>query len=139
MSIKNNNAKASNAKAILILALAISSSDVSAEWSEINSDENGTQYIDLDRTKRNGHLVKIWTAIDYKRPAHLLGKNFNSVVIQEEYDYNNELRHTIFVSAYSGNMASGRAVLIDSKVTNWSPIPPGSSGELFLNIACNSK
>lgn len=126
-------------KIILMIILAGVSSDVLAKWTEINSDGVATQYIDLSRTKRNGDLVKIWTAVDYQEPRKMLGKTFRSVVIQEEYDCKNELRRTLFVVAKAGGMASGAAVLSDPQVTNWQPTPPGSGGEMFLNIACNGK
>lgn len=124
-------------KLILILILAGLSSGAAAEWTEINSDGMATQYIDHDRTTRNGYLVKIWTAVDYKEPRQMLGKNFLSVVFQEEYDCKNELRRTLFVAANSGKLASGAVVLSDPQVSNWQPTPPGSSGEMFLKLACN--
>ncbi|MFZ2319861.1 MAG: surface-adhesin E family protein [Pseudomonas sp.] len=107
-----------------------------AEWTKVNSDEMGAQYIDLGRMQRNGELVKIWTVIDYKEPRKMLGKIFRSVVVQEEYDCENELQRVLFVVANSGQMAAGAAVISDPQVTNWQPTPPGSSGEMFLMLAC---
>lgn len=124
-------------KIALMIILAGFSIGVMAEWTIVNSDGMATQYIDLGRTQRNGELVKIWTAVDYKEPRQMLGKNFRSVVIQEEYDCKNELRRTLFVVANAGQMASGAAVLNDPQVSNWQPTPPGSAGEMFLKLACN--
>ena len=124
-------------KAVLMLMLAGVSSGAIAGWTEVNSDGMGTQYVDLSKTIRNGSLVKIWTAVDYNEPRKMLEKNFRSIVFQEEYDCDNELRRTLFVVAYAGQMAEGTAVLSDPQVTNWQPTPPGSSGEMFLRIACS--
>lgn len=107
-----------------------------AEWTRVNGDENGVQYIDLGKLKRNGDLVKIHTAVDYKDQRRLSGRVFSSAAIQEEYDCKRRLRRTLFVSAYSGNMASGVEVLQDFKVTDWQAIPAGSSGALLLKVAC---
>lgn len=122
-----------------LIILAIMSRGATAEWTKVNSDGMAAQYVDLDKTQRNGSLVKIWTAVDYNEPRQMLGKTFRSVVIQEEYDCAHELRRTLFVVANAGQMAAGAAVLNDPKVTNWQPTPPGSSGEMFLKIACSGK
>ena len=109
-------------KWVLALIFGVISGGASAEWTYVNGDGEGTQYIDLERSKRSGDLVKIWTAVDYRHPRHMLGKTFRSVIIQEEYDCESELRRTIFVVLNSGAMATGEAVLTDPAVTNWQPI-----------------
>lgn len=99
---------------IALVMLVVFSSGTMAEWTKVNSDEMGAQYIDLGRMQRNGELVKIWTVIDYKEPRKMLGKIFRSVVVQEEYDCENELQRVLFVVANSGQMAAGAAVISGS-------------------------
>lgn len=123
-------------KSALILLIFGINGLAMADWTKVNSDSNGVQYIDHDRTQRNGDLVKIWTAVDYNEPRKMLGRTFRSVLFQEEYDCKKELRRTLFVVANSEQMGRGAAVLSDPQVTNWQPTPPGSGGEMFLKIAC---
>ncbi len=122
----------------ILIVLALISSSANADWSYINGDANGSQYIDHDKTKKTGSVAKIWTAVDYNQPRQVMGKVFNSVVAQEEYDCNKEIRRTVFVALYEGRMGNGRALMIDSAITAWTPTPPGSSGEMLLNIACEN-
>lgn len=121
----------------MLLCSALFVSNACAEWSFVNGDGAASQYVDRGRIQRSGDLSKIWVGVDYVEPRTFNGVIFNSVVVQEEYDCENELRRTRFVTLNSGRMFSGENLASDPAVTNWNPIPPGSAGDMFLKIACD--
>lgn len=122
----------------ILIVLALISSSANADWSYINGDANGSQYIDHSKIKKPGSVSKIWIAIDYNQPRQAMGKVFNSVVTQEEYDCSKQLRRTVHVALHEGRMGSGQILIFDPAVTAWTPTPPGSSGEMLLKIACKN-
>jgi hypothetical protein len=51
-----------------MLALAIVSSNVAAEWTSVGKNNSFTGYVDFISIEKNGNRVRIWSMNDYKVP-----------------------------------------------------------------------
>lgn len=123
-------------KAILVMLLAVVSSSAAAEWVEVARSDTSTFYADPATIRRAGNIVKMWDLIDRKTPDNFNNKPYMSQRSQHEYDCKEEQWRTLYFTFFSGNMAGGNAVYIDSDPGKWAPVPPGSIAEGMWKFAC---
>ena len=83
-------------KIFLMLALAIVSSNVAAEWTSVGKNNSFTGYVDFISIEKNGNRVRIWSMNDYKVPGFLTGgEKYLSTKTQVEYDCKAETKRTL--------------------------------------------
>ena len=124
-------------KVILMMLLAVLSSNAAAEWVRIGKNRIGTVYADPTTISRSGNMAKMWDLLDYG--AALLtadGKPYLSTRTQYEYDCEEEKSRLLEVSAHSGNMASGETVHRDANPHGWRPNVPDSGTARLWKLAC---
>jgi Surface-adhesin protein E len=103
----------------LVTLLVLSSGTAYAEWVEVGGKvEEGqteyTVYVDPDTIDRSGDVVKLWVLMDFKttqivpKPPHM------SVKSQREFDCTKDHMRVLAITAFSGNMATGKAVYSSS-------------------------
>jgi len=118
------------------MLLAVVSSSAAAEWTEVDSDETTTFYIDPTTIRRDGNLVKMWELVEYKTVRVRDTVKYLSSKSQSEYDCKDEQLRTLSLSLHSRNMAGGRTVYVTSDLGKWRPVPPGGGIEVLWKIAC---
>lgn len=123
-------------EALLIILIAVVSSNAEAEWLESCQSEKFTCYIDSATISKAGNKVKIWELYDYKTTQNITPAPYISMKVQDEFDCDAEHRRAIYTSFHSENMGEGNTVLADSYPGKWKPVPPDSAVGLLWKIAC---
>jgi surface-adhesin protein E len=126
---------------LLITLLVLSSGPAYAEWVPlVEQKEAGiTVYADPDTIRRNGDVVELWALMDFKttqtepKPPHM------SVKSQHEFDCAEERSRQLAVTAFSGNMGSGKGVYSNSDEQKWEPVAPQSFNQALWKFACGKK
>jgi len=112
-------------------------SALEAEWVETGRNAVCTVYSNPASIRRNGKLVKIWELLDLKSAIRLAkGKPHRSIKRRSEYDCRQNRWRTLYLSFYSGNMASGELVYRSSEPDHWHPVLVGSVGDTLRLSAC---
>ncbi|MGA7749617.1 MAG: surface-adhesin E family protein [Gallionella sp.] len=126
---------------ILMLLLAVVSSNAMAEWDKVARFDTKTIYIDHTTIRKSGYRVKIWALVDLKRAIVIGNKPFISWMTQVEFDCKQELMRQLAVDYHSDPMGIGEVVHSEASTDdkNWMPLPPNSIFEAPFKIACGKK
>ena len=124
---------------LLGLMLLMTATAASAEWTPIGSGDSFIQYADKATIRPNGNFVKMWLLYDFKTVRTSVGHSYLSEKAQMENDCKEERLRVLALSWFSGQMGSGNVVYSDSDAGKWTPVAPGSIGEIQWNIACGKK
>ncbi|MEO0048650.1 MAG: hypothetical protein RLZZ410_1609 [Pseudomonadota bacterium] len=108
------------------------STAVNAEWTFVSEGTDVIQYIDIDRIKRNGKSVKVWTLYDIKKSV----KPHKSAIMLREFDCRDDKDRTLQVTFYSGQMGTGSPVKSFSDIDEWSYVTPGSVSYTLMDLVC---
>jgi hypothetical protein len=127
-------------KVMLMMLLAVVSSNAVAEWVKIGSSENITIYVDLATIRKTGNKVKMWNLLDLKSArGEDTGKPYMSAKGQQEYDCKKKQLRKLAFSFHSGNMGAGEVAYIDYDFEKWIPVSPGSINEAMWKVACRKQ
>ncbi|MDP3745053.1 MAG: hypothetical protein Q8Q76_12055 [Methylotenera sp.] len=124
-------------KLLTILILALTSSRALAEWTMIQTNDNGNMYIDFDTLQKSGDLVRISTLNDYYSSQQ---KGELSSQWKELHDCKHKKFKALAIDDYSENMGNGKltlTTLFNESETAWSDVVLYSVGELKANIICS--
>ena len=92
-------------KAIFMLYLAVVSGSAWAEWVEVGVSDTQTVYADPATIRKKGSMAKMWTLYDNKRPEVHENKPYMSLLVQEEYDCDDEQTRPLSMTFSPENMA----------------------------------
>lgn len=126
--------------AISIGVFAVIMSDQAiADWSMISNSKKESLYFDGSRVQKSGYKSKLWTLSDLANPEPYtsLGKLFLSLVTQSEFDCKEFQTRVIYIAFFTGKMGTGETIFASTIDQEWNPIPPGSTSDALLKIACN--
>lgn len=129
-------------KPLLALLLTMISNSAVAEWTVVDFywESNRVLLVDYDTIRKKGNLAKMWLMLDLLKKEDLNGKEFLSVIIQKEYDCEEEQERALYGSFHSKSSGAGQNVFTrDSPTSNWTPIVPGTANELLWKIACGKQ
>lgn len=108
-----------------------------ADWTMIQTNEDGNMYIDLDSIQKTGDLVTVLTLNDY----YGLQKHHElSSQSKEMHDCKNKKFKALSIHYFSDNMGKGKMIEafdFNELETVWSDVVPYSIGELKVNIICS--
>ena len=121
-------------KLLLTLMLITASSNVMAEWVEIESNETDTFYDDPATIRKTGNIVRMWVLTDYKMVKTNASKPYMSKLGVRKYDCKEKSRATI-KTLHSKNMGVGKNVGIIGN-RPWLPVSPRTTSELLWKFAC---
>ena len=126
---------------LLIMLLVLSSAPAYAKWVVVAIiDETGaTVYVDPDTIHRKGDRVTMWELIDYATIQTVTGTSFLSARLQREYDCAGDRHRTLALTKLSGNMGTGKVILITSDEQKWEPVDPGSIAKRLWKHACGKQ
>lgn len=125
-------------KTILVMMLALMSSNVMAVWIVVGDTDSGTTYADPTTIRRAGDRVKLWYLSNLTTADTTISgvAPFMSAKTQAEFDCNEVQQRILYISFFSDNMAEGKILFSESLIGNWLPVPPGSLYEALWKIAC---
>ncbi len=129
-------------KLIVLMLLAMVSSGAAAAWVKIGSVSSSGGYdVYVDRTtiRRSGNMVKMRHMFDYKTVQTVAGERYLSATGQNEYDCKHERSRLLYFTWHSGNMGKRDVVTTGNRPSEWTPVPPGSVGEVKWKVACGKK
>ena len=125
---------------LTLLLLLMVSTNVFAEWTEVGSNDEMTAYVDFGTIKKKDHKVKIWILFDFKTVQKAISYRYLSQMERDEYDCDEETSRMLDLYWYSGNMKQGDIVYSETNMKDGTlSLPPGSTGERLLKIACGKK
>jgi hypothetical protein len=107
-----------------------------AEWTVLGETVVGVNYVDLATINKKGSFAKMWMLGDLKAKNIMQGKQYNSIVVQMEFDCEEKNNRKLSVNFFSNNMGSGELIFKNDMVSAWSPIPPQSGYDTMLDLAC---
>jgi tetratricopeptide (TPR) repeat protein len=121
----------------IIVPMTVASNNANSEWFAVSSDKNQTAYANPSTVRRNGEIVKMWDLFDFKKLRTKDMTKYKSFKVQTEYDCTENRSRSLSTTWHSDNMGSGNAVFTyDTPSEEWSPIAPGSVGEILWTVAC---
>jgi Surface-adhesin protein E len=128
-------------RSLLILLLAVMSSDAMAEWVKVASDAVNAYdvYAKPDSIRRSGDKVKMWDLVDFHEYQKDGDALFLSAKSLHEYDCEELQSRVLYYVWLSKNMGIGVAVYTGSKTQEWEPVKPHSVNEDMLKYACGTK
>lgn len=124
---------------ILIMLLAVMSSNVMAEWLIHSGNEAVTLYTDSSTMHKKDNKVKIWSMNDYKSAQKLIVTEYMSIKMQSEIDCKEQQYRTLALLLYTGNMGRGNVVSNQPSLNgDWGAIAPETLAYDLWEIACKS-
>ena len=124
-------------KLLIILSLAFGSTQAMAEWTMVQTNDEGNMYIDFDTVKKSGHLTTVSTLNDYYGTKD---RNEMSSVWSEQHDCKNKKFKALSINYFSENMGHGKVLenyTLDPAKTAWTDVVQYSVGDLKANIICS--
>ena len=121
----------------MILILISVSTTAAAEWTLVQTGDNGSMYIDFDSLQKTGDLVTVSTLNDYYEPQQ---KDELSAQFKELHDCRNKKYKALSINYFSSPLAQGNlitTVTLNEPETPWSDVVQYSIGELKANIICS--
>lgn len=123
-------------KVIWTMLLAVVSTSAMAEWTRVDSNEDGTSYVDLATIRKEGDRTKVWVLFDKKTAQTIDSGTFLSTKRQHEFDCKEGLSRYLNFAFHSENMGGGKAIYAGSEPGKWSPVTPGSIKESQWKTVC---
>lgn len=112
-------------KDILMLLLAVVSSNAMAAWVQSSGGMHYSYYYDPATISGNGNIAQMFTMYDYEKPITLGAGKMMSKTMQNEYHCKKEMFRSVTISGYSGNMGGGKVIVTIKGDDKWDDILPG--------------
>ena len=122
---------------LLVLILFSISAEVAAEWTMIQTNDDGNMYIDFDSIKKSGDLISVLSLSDYYLAQQKQGL---SSQWEELVDCKRKKFKALSINYYAENMSKGEILAtthFNESETGWSDVVKYSIGELKINIICS--
>ena len=126
-------------KAILILLLAVASSDALAAWVEVSRYKSTTTHVNPATMHKAGDIVEMWNLFDFKTARNDYfspSEPLFSQRVRAEYDCKTERTRILAITGHSGNMGTGDAVYSVFDIGEWEPVPAETIVRTLWNTAC---
>jgi len=124
---------------VLPLLLALSCSQVVAEWVKISASEKSVFYMDSSISKKVGSNVVIWLLRDHTRPQYDGTVLSLSSKDQIEIDCHGRRIRRIYSSAHPQHMGKGEPVHSEHGPMSWNDASPNTLVSRVLDIACANR
>ena len=124
-------------KFLILLSLAFSSTQAFAEWTMVQTNDEGYMYIDFDTLQKSGDLTTVSTLNDYFEAKN---KKELSSIWSEQHDCKNKKFKALSIQYFSQNMGQGNLLetyQLDPAKTAWADVVQYSVGDLKANIICS--
>lgn len=124
-------------KIFIIFVLSLISSSALADWTLIQTSDEGNLYVDFDTLQKSGDTVSVSTLNDFYNRQD---KNERSTKWREMHDCKNKRFKALSIEYFTDNMAQGSVIestTFDASNTAWTSLVQYSVGELKTNIICS--
>ena len=125
-------------KLLLILMLAILSSNTFANWTLVQTGKESNEYVDTATIRLSGNLAKMWSLTNISKNIKNIkpGEKAFAVKTVQEYDCKEHKIRSLFVAWYNDYMGTGGIERSsESPDAKWKEVTPGIK-ESFWKIAC---
>jgi hypothetical protein len=124
---------------ILMILLALISSNAMAQWIQVDHNSEFTTYANHSSIRKHGHFAKMMSMYDYKTVQTNMTDSFlyRSTQQQGEYDCKKEASRMLASSLHSKKMGKGRVVHYKSRPLEWMTVSPKGIDETLWKIACS--
>ncbi|MFA5825393.1 MAG: surface-adhesin E family protein, partial [Gallionellaceae bacterium] len=102
----------------LMMLFALSHSAM-ADWVKVHGSAIQVTYANPATIDLTGSNIKMGLLSDYKKPQKYEGRQFLSVMSQNEYDCDDAQLRMLSYSLHAGNMGKGEVVYTDPSRTAW--------------------
>ena len=124
-------------KIFLVLIFSTISNSVFAEWTLIQTNDEGNLYVDFDTLQKYGDTVSVDTLTNFYNRQD---KNELSSKWREMYDCKTKRFKALSIEYFAENMGQGSVIestAFDAATTSWTSLVQYSVGELKSNIICS--
>ena len=124
-------------KYLMMLVLTLFSASVNAEWTMIQTNDDGNMWVDFDTIQKLDGLIKVATLHDYYVPQ---AKGELSSEWIELLDCKGKQFKPVSIKYFSENKAQGSLLAsyqLPEAETAWSAVVPYSIGEVKVNVICS--
>jgi len=121
----------------LMVVLVVWSGQALADWTMVQTNDNGNMYIDFDTVQKSAGLVTVSTLNDYYVQQ---AKGEMSSQWLELHDCKNKKFKALSIQYYADNMAKGEVLAtyrLPAAETDWSDVVVYSIGEVKANVICS--
>lgn len=128
-------------RVLLLVLLAMVSSNATAAWIKVNENTEFTTYGDPSTIRKKGHLASMQSMFDFKTVQTLLANSekYASTKQTGAYDCRDERTRTLTSTLYSKTMAKGREVHRYKLQLEWQVLKTKSASEALWKMACGKK
>ena len=127
-------------KVILVLVLALVSSNVMAEWVRVGTGKTYILYVENSRIKVSGNKRLVWTMSDFFNAKTSSSGSYLSTKDKYEIDCFNETVITLIISRYSENAGKGKRIDLYTYNDRLKyHVTPESLFGVMVDHACNIK
>lgn len=129
-------------RAILMMLLAVVSSNAVAEWVRVTGNETHTYYVNPSTIHKNVDMVNVWVLVDSMNgdTNERLHKQYLSSKEFIEIQCGNGRINILTVTEYSEHLGKGEAIMSHDYATpEWHSIPPDTIWGAVINIACGKQ
>lgn len=124
------------------LALALLCATAHAEWTEIQTFEDGMRvFVDNGTPHRNGDIAVLSHLVRWAEPQEDEGIHpYRSTIVRNSYDCAGKHEKYLGSTSYAESMGNGAKVTADdNEAESWYSISEGSMEEKLWKIACQAK
>ena len=128
-------------RVLLIVLLAMVSSDVAAAWIKVNENAEFTTYGDPSTIHKKGYVANMQSMFDFKAVQTLLADSakYASTKQTGEYDCRDERTKLLTSTLFAKGMARGRVVHRYKLQLEWQTLKANSPTEALWKLACGKK
>jgi hypothetical protein len=123
----------------MAIPLSVASNCVMAEWQEVERSEIQVTYADTAAIRTGWAKKQMALLSDYNSPGKYDGKEFLSVLSQNEYNCKDKQSQMLSYELHAGHMGKGEVIYSNSSSSKWKAVSTGSLEETLLKMACDKK
>jgi hypothetical protein len=122
----------------LLILLMLVSQPAWADWVELGSTDDATNYIDPETVRKTPNGRRVWVMASLDQPKTVSFGTYQSGKFVVEFDCRDERSRILQTSWYSGPMGSGTPIHSDRAGIHgpWEFAVPGSGGKTMLKAVC---
>lgn len=123
---------------LLAFVLLLAAAPAWAEWSLVSEGDTLFAYVDKATLRKRGNTVKLWVMYNWKKSkkSHS-GRDYQSTVLQNEFDCSEEQSRTLTATHYSARFGGGEVVWMgNAPDASWEPLVPNSIAMRVFEVAC---
>lgn len=128
-------------RVLLIVLLAMASSNATAAWIKVNENTEFSTYGDPSTIHKKGHIANMQSMFDFKTVQILLSDSAKYASTRQTgaYDCGDERTKILTSTLYAKKMAKGRVVHRYKLQLEWQTLKAKSASEALWKLACGKK